>query len=173
MVSLRCGTNARDDSHGSAAIWADQLGADSVFVDRVRQGGGDLRLCFFGKESAARRDIFGPAAIRHESEVADAMEAVGQGMEQKTADELVRLQPHDLPGAVLTVILPAECDVIVVESFEAIVGYSDAMGVAAEICENLGGGRRTACWRRPSSQCGAWLGQKPCRRPDRQVAPGC
>ena len=49
------------------------------------------------------------------------------------------LQPHDLLGTVLTVILPGEGDVIVVESLDAAVGDGDAMGVAAEIGENLGG----------------------------------
>ncbi len=62
----------------------------------------------------------------------------GQSMKEKATDELVRLQAHDLLGAVLTVILPAESDVIVVESFEAAVGDGDAMGVAAEIGEDLG-----------------------------------
>jgi hypothetical protein len=50
-------------------------------------------------------------------------------MKQKAADELVRLQPHDLLGAVLTVI---QGDVIVVESFEAAVGDGDAMSEAAD-----------------------------------------
>src|ERR1700730_11059460 len=88
---------------------------------------------------ARHKAIFLAVTIRHESEIADAVEAVGQGMKQKAADELVWLQPHDLFGAVLTVILPGEGDVIVVESFDAAVGDGDAMGVAAEIGENLGG----------------------------------
>jgi hypothetical protein len=60
-------------------------------------------------------------------------------MKQKAANELVWLQPHDLLGAILTIILPGEGDVIVVEHFDAVVGDGDAMGVAAEIGENLGG----------------------------------
>ncbi len=52
--------------------------------------------------------------IGHEAEVADAMKAVGQGMKEKTTDELVWLQPHDLLGAVLAVILPSEGDVSVI-----------------------------------------------------------
>ena len=131
MASPRSGKNALDDSHGSAAIWADVVGVDGVFVDRVRRRGGVLRFGFFiAEQSAAQSDIFGAVTIRHESEIADAVEAVGQGMKQKAADELVWLQPHDLFGAVLTVILPGEGDVIVVESFDAAVGDGDAMGVA-------------------------------------------
>lgn len=139
MASPRCGNNALDDAHGSAAIWADALCLDCVFALGVRRQGGVLRLRFFiDEQSAARCDLFGAAAIGHESEVADTMEAVGQSMKEKATDELVRLQTHDLLGAVLTVILPAESDVIVVASFEAVVGDGDAMGVATEIGEDLG-----------------------------------
>src|SRR3974390_2797104 len=107
MASLRCGNNALDDAHGSAAIRAGALGG--VFIHGVRRRGGVLRLRFFiDEQSTARCDLFGAAAIGHESEVADAMEAGGQSMKEKATDELVRLQAHDLLGAVLTVILPAE-----------------------------------------------------------------
>ena len=133
MAALRCGNKALDDPHGSTAIWADALGVEGVSVRGVR-------LAFFiDEQSAARCDLFGAAAIGHESEVADAMEAVGQSMKEKATDELVRLQTQDLLDAILTVILPAERDVIVVESFEPAVCNGDAMGVAAEISENLGG----------------------------------
>ena len=67
------------------------------------------------------------------------MEAVGQSMKQKAADELARLEPLDLLGAALATILPGEGDVIVIEGDKAAVGDSDAMGVAAKICKNLGG----------------------------------
>jgi hypothetical protein len=77
--------------------------------------------------------------VRHESEIADAVKAVGQGMKQKAADELVWLQPQDLLGAVLTVILSGKGEMIVVESLDAAVGDGDAMGIAAEIGDNLGG----------------------------------
>jgi hypothetical protein len=57
------------------------------------------------------------------------MEAVGQSMKQKAADELARLEPHDLLGAALAIILPSEGDVIVIEGDKAAVGDGDAMGV--------------------------------------------
>jgi hypothetical protein len=47
MASRRCGKNALDDPHGSAAIWADALGVDGVFVHRGRRRGSVLRLGFF------------------------------------------------------------------------------------------------------------------------------
>ena len=110
MASRWCGKHALDDPHGSAAIWADALGVGGVFVHRGRRRGSVLRLGFFiDEQSAAQSDIFGAVTVRHESEIADAVEAVGQGMKQKATNELVWLQPHDLLGAVLTVILSHFC----------------------------------------------------------------
>ncbi len=75
------------DPHDSAAISADALGVDGVFVHRGRRRGSVLRLGFFiDEQSAAQSDIFGAVTVRHESEIADAVEAVGQGMKQKAAD---------------------------------------------------------------------------------------
>ena len=78
-------------------------------------------------------------AIGEESEVTNAMEAVGQGVEQEAPDELVGLQTHGLYGAVVAIVLPGEPDMFVVAGLDAAVGDGDAMGVAAEIGENLRG----------------------------------
>ncbi len=69
----------------------------------------------------------------------NAMEAVGQGVEQEAPDELVGLQIHGLYGAVLAIVFPGESDMFVVAGLDAAVGDGDAMGVAAEIGENLCG----------------------------------
>ena len=42
--------------------------------------------------------------------VADAMEAVRQGVQQEAADELVGVKRHDLGLAVMAIVLPAEAD---------------------------------------------------------------
>ncbi len=47
--------------------------------------------------------------------MADAMEAVRQGVQQKAADELVGVEGHDLRLAVVAIVLPAEADFIVSE----------------------------------------------------------
>ena len=78
-------------------------------------------------------------AIGAESEVTNAMEAVGQGVEQEAPDELVGVQTHGLYGAVVAIVLPGEPDMVVVAGLDAAVGDGDAMGVAAEIGENLRG----------------------------------
>jgi hypothetical protein len=78
-------------------------------------------------------------AIGEESEVANAMEAVGQGVEQEAPDKLVGLQIHSLDGAAVAVVFPGKGDMIVVAGADAAVGDGDAMGVAPEIGEDLGG----------------------------------
>ena len=70
--------------------------------------------------------------------VADAVEPLGQDVEQEAPDELVGRQRHRavprLP--VVAVILVAEGDAALVESDEAAVGDGDAVGVAGEIGEH-------------------------------------
>ena len=76
-------------------------------------------------------------AIGEEADVADAVEAVRHGVLKEAADEFVGGQGHDLGFAALAVVLPGEADPAVVEADQAAVGDGDAMGVAAEIAENL------------------------------------
>jgi hypothetical protein len=75
-------------------------------------------------------------SVGHEAEVTNAMKAVGQGVKEEAADELGGLELHDLGGAAVTIVLPSECDMVVVEGDEAAVGE---VGIAPEIGENLGG----------------------------------
>ena len=49
-------------------------------------------------------------AVGEKAEVADAVEAVGQGVQQEAADELVGVERHDLGLAVMAIVLPAEAD---------------------------------------------------------------
>ena len=74
-------------------------------------------------------------AIGEESEVSNAMEAVGQAVEQEASDELVRLQTHGL----FAIVLPGEPEMFVVAGLVRLLGDSDAMGVAAKIGENWRG----------------------------------
>ena len=69
--------------------------------------------------------------VGEKSELTNAMEAVGQGVQQEAADELVGLQPHGLDGAAVAVVLPREGDMIVLAGLDAAVGDGDAMGVTA------------------------------------------
>src|SRR5687768_18359385 len=80
----------------------------------------------------------GAAAIGEQAVVADAMEAAGQHVNEKAADELVAGQRHDLVPlpALGAVVLPPEGDAGVVAGDEAAVGDGAAVGVAAEIGEH-------------------------------------
>lgn len=46
----------------------------------------------------AERGTGGAVTIRHEAKMANAMEAAGQGVKKKAADELVRLEPRKPRG---------------------------------------------------------------------------
>ena len=76
-------------------------------------------------------------AVGEITEVANAMEAVGQGVEQETPDELIGRQAHDFCGALMAIVFPGEGDMIVVAGSDAAVGDGDAMRVAPEIGEDF------------------------------------
>ena len=67
----------------------------------------------------------------------DAVEAVGQAVQQEAADELVRSERH-LPGRVAVgVIAPAEGHACLVGADQAAVGDGDTVGIPAEIGEDM------------------------------------
>jgi hypothetical protein len=76
-------------------------------------------------------------AVGEEAEVADAVEAVGHGVLQEAADELVSGERHQLGFAVLPIVLPSEADLAVVEPEQTAVGDGDTVGIAGEIAEHL------------------------------------
>ena len=69
--------------------------------------------------------------------MADADEAPGQHVQQEASQELICGEGHDLLLAAVSVVLPAEGDVIPVEADEAMVGDGDAMGIAGEIVKHV------------------------------------
>ena len=69
-----------------------------------------LRSC---QQSAAQVEPGGAMAVGEEAVVADAMEAVGQRVQEEAADELVGVERHDLRLAAVAIISPAERDAIV------------------------------------------------------------
>ena len=58
-------------------------------------------------------------------------------MEQETAQELLRSERHHSLLITVGIILPAESNLIMLESHEAVVGDGHAMGVAGEIAEHM------------------------------------
>jgi hypothetical protein len=71
--------------------------------------------------------------------MADAVEALGQHVQEKAPDELVRVKPHRLPTAraVDAIVFPAERDAGVVSCNEAAVGDGDTVGVPGKIAQHL------------------------------------
>jgi hypothetical protein len=67
--------------------------------------------------------------------MANAMEPLGQHVEQKTPDELACIKRHHLVafGAVAAIVLVAEGDAPLVEADQPRVGDGDAVGLARQI----------------------------------------
>ena len=124
-----------EDAQASATIAAAKIAG---FWHRRRLGA--VRRLFRDRQRAdqfaAQGDLPGALAIGHEAEVTNAMKAVGQHVQEKTANELVGREAHDLGGAVGAVIFPGKSDVIVLDGDKTAVGDGDAMGLAAEIGEH-------------------------------------
>lgn len=76
-------------------------------------------------------------AVGEQAVVADAMEAVRQGVHQKAPDELASLERHHFARAVLAIVLPAEADFAVGQRDQPTVGNYDAMSVTGKIGEHL------------------------------------
>src|ERR1700730_9750061 len=84
------------------------------------------------EELTGQCDVVGPVGIGEEAAVTDAVEPVGQHMDEEAADELVSVERHELVTGVALgpVILPFESHALAVEGDEPAVGNSDPVGVA-------------------------------------------
>src|SRR6185437_5585767 len=107
-LGLAAGFKDLDDDHTPAAARA----SVPLFVFVSTRGAIALaaRWGWVGcaEEPAGQCDIGGPVGIGEEAIVADAVEPVGQDMDQKAANELVGIERHKLvtSGALGLVILP-------------------------------------------------------------------
>ena len=84
-------------------------------------------------------ELFAALALGEETVVTNAMEAVGEDVEEKTSDELVRGEAHDAAAAAAAIILVDERHFIVVDGDKPRIGDRRAMGVAGEIGEHAHG----------------------------------
>ena len=85
------------------------------------------------KQVAHVREGVASVAFGEEAVVTDAVEAVGQDVEEKAADELVRGKPHDAASASAAIVLVRERHMIVVDGDDPRVGDRRAVRVAGEI----------------------------------------
>ncbi len=82
-------------------------------------------------------------AVGKEADMSNAMKLAGHGVLQEAADELVSGERHHFGFAVLTIVLPGEANLAIVEPNQTAVGDCDTMSVAPEITEYLlGSGER-------------------------------
>jgi hypothetical protein len=63
-------------------------------------------------------------AVGEEAEVADAVEAIRQCVQQEAADELGRTQRHHAHRIAMAIIAPAEGDGVVIEADKAAVAMA-------------------------------------------------
>src|ERR1043166_3928142 len=106
--------------------------------ERLVMVGGIGRLVLWlwrGEQLAGARDICGAGGACEQTIVADAMEAVGQNVDEEAADELVCCERHALVAIAPfdAIVLPLEGDAVVVAADQPAVGDGDAVGVAGEI----------------------------------------
>jgi hypothetical protein len=98
-----------------------------------------LEGCGSGQELTAEGEFGGAMAVGEIAVMTNAVETVGQDMEEEAADKLLGRKGHHLALAGLAIVLPAEADAAVFERDKPAVGDRDAVGVASEIGKDLFG----------------------------------
>src|SRR5882757_5574454 len=154
MASI-CSAQKRGYNAHDAAAFGARGRADVCLRRRSLVSRGPGALDPFEKSGPTQGELCGATAIGHEAEVADAVETVWQSVQEKATDELVGRELHDLAGAVLAIILPGESDVIIFDGGQAAVGDGDAVRIATEIGERLGGSAERLLLHRRPSRCPA------------------
>ena len=109
-LGLAAGFKGLDDDHAPAAARASVPLLDFVSTRGVIALAARWGWVGCAEEPAGQSDIGGPVGIGEETIVADAVEPVGQDMDQKAANELVGIERHKLVASVELgpVILPFE-----------------------------------------------------------------
>src|SRR3984893_341870 len=144
-LGLAAGFKGLDDDHTPAAartsvplfVFVSTRGVISVAARRGWVGKAE--------EPAGQCDIGGPVGIGEEAIVADAVEPVGQYVDQEAADELVGVECHELVAGVALgpVILPFESHALAVEGDQPTVGNRDPVRVTGQVGEHsLGSAKR-------------------------------
>jgi hypothetical protein len=85
------------------------------------------------QELTATRQFLVSIAVAEEAVVADASEANWRYVEQEPSDKLVGGEGHGAVTVTVSIVLPAEANLIVVEGDEAIVRDGNAVRVATNV----------------------------------------
>ena len=124
MARRRAAREGLDDDHAAAAAWTCRL----VVIGSI----GGLALGLWPSEQfASTRDVVGAGGFGQQAVVADAVEALGQDVDEESADELVCGECHALVSisALDTVVLALEGDAVLVECDQAAIGDGNAVGI--------------------------------------------
>ena len=97
------------------------------------------------------------AAIGQEPELAQALEAVWEHMQQEATDELICVESHGLLLIAAGVVFPTKGDLTVFEIEQAVIGDGDAVGAAPEK-PGLALVHQREAWHRPTTRA---PGEKP------------
>lgn len=85
----------------------------------------------------AKRQERGTLPVGEKAEVTDAHEAFGQQVQEKTAQELVHAQSHELLLVTLSRITPAKGNLAIGEGNQPMIGDGHAVRVATEIVQDV------------------------------------
>lgn len=80
-----------------------------------------------------------PTAVAQQTVMSDPHESRGKGVQQKSADEFLGAQAHDLELIAVGIVAPSKAYLAVFEADQAMVSDGHAVGVATEISEHLFG----------------------------------
>src|SRR5256886_15992893 len=113
MARRRAGGEGLDDDHAAADTWTCRI----VVIGSISIGRFALRL-WRNEQFADARDVVGAGGVGQQAVVADAVEPLGQDVDEEWADELVCGKCHLLVSisALDSVVLPLEGDAVFVES---------------------------------------------------------
>jgi hypothetical protein len=100
-------------------------------------GWGFWRSFWHSEGGADLADLCGPMDISQKAKMADPAETAREHMHQEAANELVRLERHNFLLVARAIIFPAETHGAVFAADKAAIADRDAVGVPAEIIENL------------------------------------
>src|SRR5229473_4867524 len=174
------GRRARQDTEHDHGATAGRASIGPMRRDGILDLFGGRFLRWRVEQLATERKLGGALAVREEAVVADAMEAVRQGVQQEAPDELIGGKRHELGLAVMAIILPAEGDLGIGQADQAGVGDGDAVCVSAEIGEHLSRSivrmiaRNAASLPSCGSRSGAHMLRPPAARPSvRARRSGC
>ena len=92
-----------------------------------------------GEDRSTRREIGGATARGEQPEVADADEACREDVQQEASEEVVDVERQRAHLAPVPVVLPSKRDGVVGDADEPVIGNGDAVGVAREVVQHVGG----------------------------------